>query len=391
MDYLLEFKNEFEKCQKSRNIYLFSRGRVALYVILNNLHLQQGDEVLMPGYTCVMVPAAVKAVGLTPKYCDIKPETYNINPNTVLQSITPKTKVLIIQHTYGIPCEITPLLETAKKYKLYVIEDCCHAFGSTYNQQLCGSFGDAAFYSGQWNKPFTTGLGGILTIKDNELAKEIMRYTENEMQQPSWLRNQFLSWQIQLYDLLVNPRSVMLITKIYRLLASLGLVIGSSSREEFLGKIPANYFQSMAPAQAKKGCKEIIKISDRMEHRKILTRFYTGRLKEAGFITHKDPEYVESILLRYPVRVENKNSVLKQAFRRSIEIGSWFESPMHPLETHWDAFNYHPGLCPVAETASDQVINLPLHNKISLNEAQRIIKFLTECAIPVREAGSIHQ
>jgi len=79
--------------------------------------------------------------------------------------ITSKTKIIVAQHTYGYPCDMDAIMAIAAKRGITVIEDCCLSFGSTYKGKTVGTFAKAAYFSFQWNKPFTTGLGGMALNK----------------------------------------------------------------------------------------------------------------------------------------------------------------------------------------------------------------------------------
>ena len=147
----------------------FWKGRVALYAILKALDVGPGDEVLMPGYTCVMNVNPVKYLGAKPVYVDVDPVTYNITAESLTDRITPRAKVIIAQHTYGYPCDMDAVMDVARRDGLTVIEDCCLALGPTYKGRKVGTFGAAAYFSFQWNKPFTSGLGGMAVFQDDDL------------------------------------------------------------------------------------------------------------------------------------------------------------------------------------------------------------------------------
>ena len=128
------------------NRFYFFKGRVALYAILKSIGIGQGDEVILPGFTCVVVPNAITYLGAKPVYIDIASVTFNIDPSKIEEKITEKTRAIIAQHTFGIPAEMDIIMEMAKKYNLYVIEDSCHAIGSKYKGKEIGTFGDASFF-----------------------------------------------------------------------------------------------------------------------------------------------------------------------------------------------------------------------------------------------------
>src|SRR6266852_1648406 len=109
-----------------QNSYYFYRGRTALSVLLRALGVQAGDEVIVQAYTCLAVILPIMSLGAIPVYVDIMRGTYTVDPAAITARITRRTRVLIIQHTFGIPADLAPLLEIAKEHRLSVIEDCCH-------------------------------------------------------------------------------------------------------------------------------------------------------------------------------------------------------------------------------------------------------------------------
>ena len=168
-----EYENAFSGILHAPLAFTFWKGRTALFAILRALGIGPGDEVILPAFTCVVVPNAIRFTGATPVYADIAPNTYNIDPEDVCKKVTSKTCALIIQHSFGIPAELDSLLEVAKLYDLPVIEDCAHALGSRYRAQQVGTFGKAAFFSSQWSKPYTTGLGGIAVTSDVTMGRHL--------------------------------------------------------------------------------------------------------------------------------------------------------------------------------------------------------------------------
>lgn len=112
-------------CDESR-IFLYWKGRVALYAILKALQINEGDEVIIPALTCVVVPNAIIYAGLKPVYIDVEEATFNMNTSLIESSITKKTKVIICQNTFGLSSNIEQILLIARKYNLLTVEDCTH-------------------------------------------------------------------------------------------------------------------------------------------------------------------------------------------------------------------------------------------------------------------------
>lgn len=362
--------------------FLLAKGRVGLYAGLLAMNLPRGSKVIMPGYTCMVVPLAVQAAELEPVYVDIDPSTYNLDLGLLEQAMASDTTALIVQHTYGIPCDMPVIQPSAASRRIPIIEDCCHTFGARVRGQLCGRLGAFAFMSGQWNKPFSTGLGGILLVNDPSLAERVHRIVREKAHQPGLLRNLMLRIQIAAFELLVKPRTAARITRLYRALTKYGLVIGSSSAKELRGTLPERYFSTMAACQIRKGIREMGRIEENIRHRTRLSVLYSQRLPELGFAPVEAVCQSEVPLLRYPVRVANKKEVLEAAVRRGVEIGSWFEVPLHPEGTRMEDFGYRLGSCPESEAACREVVNLPTHMKVSEATASKTLQFLGEWARP---------
>src|SRR5438067_1523548 len=120
------------------NTFYFYRGRVALYALLTALEIKPEDEVLVPAFTCIAVPSPILGIRARPVYVDIDRSTYNIDPVELERKITPRSKAIIAQHTFGIPCEMDAIMSIARKYGLAVIEDTCHVWGSKYRGKDLG-------------------------------------------------------------------------------------------------------------------------------------------------------------------------------------------------------------------------------------------------------------
>ncbi|MCG8606598.1 DegT/DnrJ/EryC1/StrS family aminotransferase, partial [bacterium] len=120
-----------------------------------------------------------------------------------------------------------------------------------------------------------------------------------------------------------------------------------------------------------------------LRHRRKIADFYQKKLKELGFFTVELKSWEDPIFLRYPVRVQNKSEVLQKAAKLGIELGSWFDSPLHPVESPMPVFGYQSGTCPVAKQICSEVINLPTHRRISHRQAIRTIEFLKRYALPI--------
>lgn len=373
-----KYQREFARFFEIERAFAFWKGRVALYALLRALDVGDGDEVILPGYTCVMNVNPIKYVGAKPIYVDIEPDTFNINVNLLQEKITNNTKVIIAQHTYGYPCEMDTIMDIAQSRGIPVIEDCCLALGSRYKRRLVGTFGLAAYFSSQWNKAYTTGLGGMLITGDAELAERIESLRADEMRSPSGGEVFMLRAQLMIYRLFIYPRTTALAQRLFRYLADKGAVVGSSSASEYEPVKADDFFKGMSAAQARSGLKQLKKLGLNIAHRLSLALRYDCLLQDKGFKSRSfDGAMTRPAMVRYPLRITEKAEALEQAARAGIELGSWFECPLHPIETPLASYDYAIGMCPEAEKAGREVVNLPLHPRANEETARKSVDFIT--------------
>ena len=146
-------------------------GTAALEVAVDALNLPKGSEVILPAFTIISCGNAVIKAGLKPVLVDADLDTWNMDVNQIEAKITDKTRAVMAVHIYGLPVNMEPVLEIAKKHNLYVIEDAAEAIGVTCNGKQCGSFGDISAMSFFANKHITTGEGGMVLADDDKLIE----------------------------------------------------------------------------------------------------------------------------------------------------------------------------------------------------------------------------
>jgi dTDP-4-amino-4,6-dideoxygalactose transaminase len=270
------------------------------------------------------------------------------------------------------------IMNIARNKGICVIEDCCLALGSKYNGRMVGTFGRAGYFSSQWNKTYTTGLGGTVITNDRELAGRIESITANEISSPLGREVFMLRIQLIFYRLFIYPRTTALAQSLFRYLTKKGAVVGSSDSSEFKPEKADDFFKGISKMQARSGIRQLGKIEQNIAHRRKMTKLYDELLAAKDLKPSRDSrDSAEPVLVRYPVRITEKEKALAQAAKAGIELGSWFECPLHPIETPLASYDYEPGMCPEAEKAAREVVNLPLHPRTNEKTAVKTVKFIT--------------
>lgn len=161
-----------------------SSGTAGLHLALLALGIGEGCEVIVPSFAFVAVANAVFYVGATPVFVDIDPVMLNLDPSLVERAISPRTRAILVVHTFGVPAEMERIRQIAESHGLAVIEDACEALGAEFDSQKVGAFGDLAVFGFYPNKQITTGEGGCILARDSELADRL-RSLRNHGRPPS--------------------------------------------------------------------------------------------------------------------------------------------------------------------------------------------------------------
>jgi dTDP-4-amino-4,6-dideoxygalactose transaminase len=175
---VVAFENAVKAYLGAANVVAVNTGTSALHLALEALGIGPGDEVIVPSLTYVASFQAIGATRAVPVACEVDLETLQVNLADMEHRITPHTRALMPVHYAGAACDLEGVRRLAERYKLRVVEDAAHAFGSTYNGRKIGSFGDVACFSFDSIKNITCGEGGAVACQDADLA-ERMRQTRH--------------------------------------------------------------------------------------------------------------------------------------------------------------------------------------------------------------------
>jgi dTDP-4-amino-4,6-dideoxygalactose transaminase len=163
-------EDSFAAFQHCRHGVAVFNGTVSLELALSVLGIGKGDEVIVPAISFISTATSVSRVGGVPVFIDVEPDSFNIDPDRVLESISPSTKAIMAVHFGGMPCRIDEISSICRDRGLILLEDAAQAHGSEWHGRRMGSFGIAGSFSFQNGKVMTAGEGGILVSADADFA-----------------------------------------------------------------------------------------------------------------------------------------------------------------------------------------------------------------------------
>src|SRR3989338_3362218 len=359
--------------------FAFEIGRTALTAILSTLGLQSDDEVLLQAYTCVAVPNAFLWSGARPVYVDVEEQSFNMSPDDLERKITPKSKALIIQHTFGNPADVDHLSAIAKRHGLFVIEDCAHALGSESEGKRVGTFGDAAFFSFGRDKIISSVFGGLATTSRDDTA-ESLRRLQSEFPLPGrgWVARQLshpviLSVAKATYDAMGFGKLILEASK------RLHVISKAVTPLEKRGERPSFTGKRMPNALARLALHQFSKLERFNDHRLMIAGVYDRELSSVAtsgpgrpVIAPASSPGVRHVFLRYTVRTPHAEKIRRALKQEGILLGDWYDVPIAPPGVRQDLVFYRPGSCPVAERLATESLNLPTDIHITEADARRI-------------------
>lgn len=353
LDEVEHYNVTFANWNGSSYAFSFMGGRIALSAIIYALGLTPDDEVILPGYTCIVVPNAFHYQGVKTIYSDIELETYGLDASLLQEKISSKTKAILLHHLYGLVCrDYEEIIAIARRHGLYVIEDCAHSTGAMYKGKKVGNFGDAAFYSSEQSKVFNTIQGGVAVTNNPEIASKINQYVQNaefpdehkidcllNSVTLNYLRSKHPQrwWRGDWADIMLGHKELV-----------------STTKAEEQGVCPLDYGRKMPAPIAALGLNQLKKIDAYNERRRQNARYWD---QWCEFANYKKPLIVPDSLpvyLRYPVLVEARKKIdSKWAIKElGVNRGVWFVSHLHPVPQTVVG-------CPNADQAVKQCINFP--------------------------------
>lgn len=300
-------------------------GLDALMLALKALNIGEGDEVIVPSNTYIATALAVTYVGATPAFVEPDIRTYNINPALIEEAITEKTKAIMPVHLYGQPCDMDPIMATAKKHNLYVIEDCAQAHGARYKGRNIGSFGDAAGFSFYPGKNLgALGDAGATVTNNQDIADKVR--------------------------CLGNYGSDYKYHHIYK---------GNNSR---LDELQAAFLSAKLPLLDKMN----------VERRRIADR-YLREIKNPQIILPFVPDYAEPVWHIFAIRCGKRDELEKYLKEKEIGTNKHYPIPMHKQDCYKEFADLN---LPVAEEISATELSLPMYYGMADEQIDYVIEAL---------------
>ncbi len=198
---LRAFEAELARYHSVPDAVVVSSGTAALHVALLALGVGSGQEVILPSFAFLAVANVVHHVGAAPVFAEIDPITLNLDPEAVERAITPRTRVILVVHTFGIPADMGALRSIADRHGLMLVEDACEAIGAELDGRRVGGFGDLAVLGFYPNKQITTGEGGAVLVRNPEHAATLRRLRNRGRDGQGWLDQREIGYNYRLSEL----------------------------------------------------------------------------------------------------------------------------------------------------------------------------------------------
>jgi len=308
-----------------------SSGTDALLCSMMALGIGPGDEVITPPFTFFATVGSIVRTGATPVFVDIDQRTYNINPELVEKSLTPRTKAIVPVHLFGQMCDMDPIMEIANRHHLYVIEDAAQSISATYKGRKAGSIGTVGCLSFFPSKNLGgAGDGGMIVTNDEPLYQKMVL-----------LRNH-------------------------------------GAKPKYFHKYVGGNFR-LDPIQAAVLLVKLPHLDDWSEARRRHADYYSRRFVGAAIVTpYVRPDCV-SIYNQYVIRIPNRNRVRQELTARGIGVEVYYPEPLHLQECLRSLADGGSQLSE-SERAAHEVIALPIYPELSESMMDKVATGMIEAA-----------
>jgi perosamine synthetase len=341
-----EFEEAFGVRVGAKYAVSFSSGTAALHGAAFAAGLKAGDEAITTPMTFAATANCVLYQGATPVFVDVSADTLNLDPEKVAARITPRTRAIIPVDYAGHPADLDPILAVAERHGLIVIEDACHALGAEYRGRRTGSIAHMSVFSFHPVKHLATGEGGMVTTDRADLAEILRRFRNHGLSSDARQRQASGQWHYEMVLLGFNYR-----------LTDVACALGLSQLKKLAGNLA--------------------------RRREIAARYSATFRDLPGVQVPCVRPNVNPAWHLYPIRVKSERlkADRAQVFRalRAENIGvNVHYIPVHLHPYYRDQLGYRNGEYPVAETAYQQLISLPMFHGMSDQDVEDVIHAVTK-------------
>jgi dTDP-4-amino-4,6-dideoxygalactose transaminase len=315
-----KFEADFAKYCQCKFAVGVGNGTDALWVALIALGIEQGDEVITTPNTFIATTEAISYCKAVPVFVDVKDGTYSMDPEKLEKAITKKTKAIIPVHIFGQVCDMDPILEIARKHKLYVVEDACQAHGAYYKNKRAGSIGDIgafSFYPGKNLGAY--GEAGAIVTNNEEIASKIKMFRDHGQSKKYY--HDIIGWNARMDGIQ-------------------GAVL----------KVKLKYLDNWNEARRKNA------------------HIYNENLKDIkSIILPVEASYGKHIYHIYAIRVKEREKLMNYLKDNEIGCGIHYPVPIH-LQKAYESLNIKRGTFPVTEQSADEFVSLPMFPELTKDE-----------------------
>jgi dTDP-4-amino-4,6-dideoxygalactose transaminase len=333
------FEREFAAYCGVQHGVAVGSGSDAIQISLKALDIGEGDEVISVANSCWSVPLATAHTGARIVLVDIEEQTYNIDPKLIEEAVTPRTRVVIAMHGHGIPCQIGPIVDIARKHELTVIEDGAVSVGATYRGRRVGQFGDVCVFSFGGGKMLTSygNNAGMVVTDSSELASriEVLANYGTRPQQPE--------------DRV--PRAYALSGTVC---AELGFHSHMDEFQAAVLRVKLHHFDQW------------------IEKRRDRARRYEQLLCDLPVVTPPVPDHMQAVYRGYLVRVPDRDRLFRQLRDRGIQPSLLYLPPVH-LQPAFRYLGYQEGDFPVTERVAREMISLPIYPELTDGQLAAVV------------------
>lgn len=358
----------------SADAFLFSSGREGLLALFRSLNIGAGEEIIIQGYTCTALPNAIHGAGGVPIYADIARETLNLDIEAVRQAITSRTRVVICQHTFGIPSDVTALRALCNEHDLVLIEDCAHIIPDETGPAEIGKYGDFILLSFGRDKAISGIAGGAILSQKEDVSVALKREEEKATDFSLFTIKRLLFYP--LFYSIARPLYGLFIGKVFLfLMRKIKLLIPVVTDEEKEGSV-SPILHRIPNACAALALRELGRLKQINDHRRRLTRFYLEEGSKKGWPVLEGVSS-DLPLQKFPLFVMNAAGIRSTLKKKNIHLDDgWTGCVVCPPGINMDAMNYEPGSDPDAEAAAEMILSLPTHPTMSLEQARKLAKMI---------------